>query len=167
MFTSPEWALIIVIYLVIVALVDMRTNRVPNWLTLPPMAALLVLRAWRGEGLILLAYWAPAFVLWLINVAGGGDIKLLMVELALWPSPWFVAVAGATVALVGTVVLLSRYKSLVSLARAQYAAVARLAAGDHPSRPELECYGTPGAYLYEVAGAVFVVLAALHVIPAA
>ena len=167
MFTTPEWAFIIVIYLVIVAVVDMRTNRVPNWLTLPLLAALLVLRVWRGEGLTLLAYWVPAFGLWLINIAGGGDIKLLMVELALWPSPWFVAVAGGTVAIVGTAVLLSRYKSLTAFARAQYAAITRLAAGDHPSRSELELYGTPGAYLYEVAGAIFVVLAALQVIPVA
>ncbi len=164
MFTSPEWAFAIVIYLVSVAFVDMRTNRVPNWLTLPPMVALLVLRAWRGEGLILLAYWVPAFVLWLLNIAGGGDIKLLMVELGLWPSLWFVIVVGCTVSVVGTVVLLSKYKSIPALAKAQYIAIARLLSGAHPSRAELEFYGTPGAYLYEVAGAVFALMVAFKVL---
>lgn len=165
MFVTPEWTFIIVVYLVVVAFVDMRTNRVPNWLTLPPMAALLVFRAWRGEGLLLLAYWAPAFVLWLLNIAGGGDIKLLMVELGLWPSLWFVIVAGCIISIVGTAVLLSKYKSIPALAKAQYIAITRLLSGAHPSRAELEFYGTPGAYLYEVAGAIFALLATFKVLP--
>jgi len=63
------------------AVIDLRSRRIPNWLTLPALPAGLVAQAVYGEGLWMglagaLAAFLPLFVLFLIGAFGAGDLKL-------------------------------------------------------------------------------------------
>ena len=80
------WFMIVAVVAVtaFAALLDARTRRVPNWLTVPFFAAGLVFNTvWQGwEGLLIaLGGFAAGFgillVLWLIGGGGGGDVKLM------------------------------------------------------------------------------------------
>jgi len=71
-------------YLVLAAVWDLRTRRVPNWLTLPLLAGVL---AWRLAQLdfAFVPYCCACLGAWLVNSLGGGDVKLLMVLFGLFP----------------------------------------------------------------------------------
>ena len=76
------------------ALWDIRTNRLPNWITVPAAAAglafHLIAGAWAGPSILsgiwegaqfsLLGFAAgffPLLLIWIIGAAGAGDVKLL------------------------------------------------------------------------------------------
>jgi prepilin peptidase CpaA len=66
------------------AAIDWRTGEIPNWLTLPPLAAAPVIYAclWGTPGLVaslvgLLACGLVPFILFRKDAIGGGDVKLL------------------------------------------------------------------------------------------
>ncbi len=143
------------------AAVDLRTHRVPQILTLPVLAALGAWRVWRGDWIVV-AYWLAAFSLYVFHVCNAGDVKVLMIELALWPSVGFVAVAGVTVAVVGTAVSLARCGGVRPFLRSLQVATARLLAGRLPSEAELRFYGSPQVFLYAAGAAVY--LALLHAV---
>lgn len=92
---------------------DVRSLRIPNWLTLPALALALALggvtgglagfgTALAGAGLAL----AILFVPFACNALGAGDVKAGMVLGALWgveaflPAFWWMVVAGGVLALV-------------------------------------------------------------------
>jgi prepilin peptidase CpaA len=92
---------------------DLRTRRIPNWLTLPGIAvgiaANVYLAGWAGlrqsmEGFA--AGFAVYFVLYLIRAMGAGDVKLMAAVGAFaGPVAWFyifvfTAIAGGAIALV-------------------------------------------------------------------
>ncbi len=135
--------------LVAAAVWDVRTGTVPPALTLPPLTALLIWRALRGDWVVLL-FWAGAFMLWRLHIARGGDVKLLMIEMGLWPSATFVVVASVTVAVLSFVVLVVRYRGVRPLLNHLRSVFLTL-----PSRQELELYGTPGAFLIVAAAVVY------------
>lgn len=69
---------------------DLRTRRIPNWLTLPVFAAGWIYqgvdRGWTGladAGLGFLVGFGILFVLWVVGGGGGGDVKL-MGALSVW-----------------------------------------------------------------------------------
>ncbi len=91
---EPQYlALIAAIPLTVVALVwDLRTRRIPNWLTVSAFAAALVFHtvagalaagwsgAWAGLGTSLAGFGAGfglLLILWLVGGGGGGDVKLM------------------------------------------------------------------------------------------
>lgn len=91
---------------------DLRTRKLPNWLTVPAFVAGLafhgVTGGWSGLGQALAGFavgFGILFVLWLIGGGGGGDVKL-MGALGAWlgPIPILIVVGlSAILALVGTV----------------------------------------------------------------
>jgi prepilin peptidase CpaA len=90
---------------------DVRSRRIPNWLTMGGIVAGLVVRAWMGPGPLAGGAFgvALAFVLALpffaTGVLGGGDAKLLM-AVGAFMGPGDLASASLVIALTGGVVAL-------------------------------------------------------------
>ncbi len=139
------------------AVVDLRTRRVPQVVTLPMLVTLGLWRLWRGDAVVFLC-WMGAFSLWLFHLCGAGDVKVIMIELALWPSITFVVVLGATVSILGIVVSLMRFRGVAPLLRSLQVAGARLLSGRLPSEAELQFYGLPQVFLYVAGAAVYLAL---------
>lgn len=88
---TAQWTLgAVALISLIAAASDLRSRRIPNWLSIPALAAGLLLRgiaegtgglADAAAGLAIGA--GPLLVLWLIGGGGGGDVKL-MGALAVW-----------------------------------------------------------------------------------
>ena len=119
---------------------DLRERRLPNWLTLPGAAAILVAGAMTGKGIAALAGAAALFGLYLLihllspRAMGGGDVKLALGLGALTgmcgADVWVLAAIGAPLltAVCAAVVLLWRHDRTVphgpSMCLASAAAVA-------------------------------------------
>ena len=119
---------------------DLRERRLPNWLTLPGAAAILVAGAMTGKGIAALAGSAALFGLYLLihllspRAMGGGDVKLALGLGALTgmcgADVWVLAAIGAPLltAVCAAVVLLWRHDRTVphgpSMCLASAAAVA-------------------------------------------
>lgn len=81
------------ILLVALAIYDLRSGRVPNWIVWPLMVAAILLTILRlaGESLslnqigLIVVVWIACFVAWQWRVFGGGDMKLVMALMALFP----------------------------------------------------------------------------------
>jgi prepilin peptidase CpaA len=85
--------LIIWFWLIICAFFDWRKGEVPNWLTLPGMAAGIVyVIAVHPERLIFLGVAFVALIgLFLLKGLGGADVKVLTALAGLWPLAMIVA----------------------------------------------------------------------------
>lgn len=114
---------------------DLRTRRIPNWLTVSSLALALVTHSVHGrlDGLVfsLLGFAAGfgvLFLLWLVGGGGGGDVKM-MAALGAWLG-WKLTLAVFLGSAVVTLVL--------SAARIVYLLIARIAAGsaDGPATGE-------------------------------
>lgn len=88
---------------------DLRTRRIPNWLTMGGVIAGLAIRAWMGSGPVVsgllgvalaLLFALPFFV---VGVLGGGDAKLLMAAGA-FMGPGDLAAAALVIAMIGGLV---------------------------------------------------------------
>ncbi|MDA1053212.1 MAG: A24 family peptidase [Planctomycetota bacterium] len=99
-------------FTLVAAISDSRTKRLPNWLTMPALAAGLAFHAvtggWSGLWTALGGFgvgFGVLLVLWLIGGGGGGDVKL-MGALGAWlgPAPTFIVVLmSAGIVMVATV----------------------------------------------------------------
>jgi prepilin peptidase CpaA len=76
------------------AVIDVRTRRIPNWFTVPVLAAGLLFHSLTGGwGGLLMAIggfvtgFGILLVLWLTGGGGGGDVKL-MGAVGAWLGPW-------------------------------------------------------------------------------
>lgn len=80
-------------WLAVCAIFDWRKGEVPNWLTLPGMAAGIIYAIFfHPERLIILAAaFITFFVLFLLNGIGGADVKVLTALAGLWPTAMFTA----------------------------------------------------------------------------
>lgn len=83
---------------VVAAILDVRSRRIPNWLTLPGIIAGIAantwLQGWAGLKLSLLGFGAASLVygvLFALRAMGGGDVKLMAAIGAFsGPDQWFV-----------------------------------------------------------------------------
>jgi prepilin peptidase CpaA len=100
-------------FLFVVVEEDMRTRRIPNWLTAPALVVSLLLctwfGGWSGVGTSLLGAvtaFTVLFPAFLLRWMGAGDVKALMVLGALWgplillATLWWMLIAGGLLALV-------------------------------------------------------------------
>ena len=143
--------------LVGLAAIDLRTQRVPQIVTMPLLALLCLWRLWRGDSIVFL-YWLAAFSLYAFHICGAGDVKVIMIELALWPTPAFVIVLGLTVAVLGTIASTARYRGVKLFLRSVHIAGGRLLSGHPPSEAELESSGAPQVFLYVAGAAMYLAL---------
>lgn len=86
-------AVVIALVMLVAALLDLRSRRIPNWLTVPFLfvgfAFQIVWQGWEGLTFALVGFatgFGVLFVLWLIGGGGGGDVKL-MAALGAWLGP--------------------------------------------------------------------------------
>lgn len=90
---------------------DLRSRRIPNWLTMGGVIAGLVIRVWMGPGPALSGLLGVALALLLAlpffvaGVLGGGDAKLLM-AVGAFMGPGDLASASLVIALIGGLVAL-------------------------------------------------------------
>src|SRR5690349_1365341 len=113
---NPPVAILIGLLVVTAAIIDIRSRRIPNWLTLSgiivgfALNALLAypfpLEGLKNAGLGMLFAFGVYFVLYLIRAMGAGDVKLMAAVGAILASPalWFrlfivVALIGGVFAL--------------------------------------------------------------------
>ena len=190
------------VVLILVAAWDLKTRRVPNWITWPLLLVAIVVRAWKGSWILLpflvalvmvellpqvwrgpavavfvgsaqlgaqvlgdpttqlvALWWGIAYGLWTLHVLGGGDARVFMALVALFPSSGMVAALWGGLASVSVVwlVLLYRRDALSLLMQAGQG----ISGGRYPSQKDLAEQGkptTPGlvlgalAYLWLAAG---------------
>ncbi len=90
---------------------DLRSRRIPNWLTMSGIVAGLVVRGWMGPGPVLSGLLGVALALLLAlpffvaGVLGGGDAKLLM-AVGAFMGPADLASASLVIGMTGGVVAL-------------------------------------------------------------
>src|SRR5215467_3013616 len=113
---NPPVAILAGVIVTIAAVIDVRSRRIPNWLTLSgiilgfALNALLAypfpLEGLKNAGLGMLFAFGVYFVLYLIRAMGAGDVKLMSAVGAIFASPavWFrlfivVALVGGIFAL--------------------------------------------------------------------
>jgi len=144
------------VYLILAAVWDLRTRRVPNWLTLPLLAGVLVWRLAQLDFTFVL-YWCACLAAWLLNSLGGGDVKLLMGLFGLFPQVelfyLLLIFAGAGI---GAVLTLRhvRARSLWAWLRRTAYRLSRLDL--FPSRSEMEAGAEPFTLFISLAGVAYV-----------
>ncbi|MHB8903397.1 MAG: A24 family peptidase [Thermoguttaceae bacterium] len=81
---SLVFVLIVAAFVAVAAISDLRTRRLPNWLTVPALAAAIVahtaVNGLAGLGFALLGFvtgFGILLILWLVGGGGGGDVKLM------------------------------------------------------------------------------------------
>ena len=137
-----------------VAVWDWRTALIPNWLTLPVMAVAGGLRLYQGRW-YLLFIWALLYLIWRVNILGGGDAKFLMGLFALFPTYEFALLFCTMVLAISIPLLVVRHwgKRPAELLQA---AIGRVAAGRLlPTREELERRGQQYAWTFCLPGVVY------------
>ncbi len=137
-----------------VALLDLRTATIPNWLTLPVMAVAGGWRLYQGHWHVLLI-WAMLYLVWRVNIVGGGDAKLLMGLFALFPTLDFAFAFAAMVLVLSVPLVVVRYRGKCP-ADIIYGIVDRVQTGRLlPTREELEERGRPYAWTFCLPGAIY------------
>ena len=136
------------------ALWDVRTATIPNWLTLPMMAAVGGWRLYQWSWNVLLI-WAMLYLVWRANILGGGDTKLLMGLFALFPTLDFALIFSAVVLIVSVPLIVARHWGKHP-ADILWAIVDRVQAGRLlPSREELEEHGQSYAWTFCLPGVIY------------
>jgi len=137
------------ILLIILAVYDLRRGRVPNWIVWPLMMAAILLTITRlvsGSlslnqiGLIVVV-WIACFVAWQRHVFGGGDVKLVMALIGLFPDVRMLLTILLSL-LLGLIVALLWRDGMKGLRR-QIAILFLVAQGQLPSQAEIaEAYAS-------------------------
>jgi len=111
LFRDVSFTVVAVVFTLVCLVTDVRSRRIPNWLTVPVWAlglvAHLAVGGWDGLLLSLGGFatgFGILFVLWLFGGGGGGDVKM-MSALGAWLGAWltvwaFLASAVVTVVIV-------------------------------------------------------------------
>jgi prepilin peptidase CpaA len=120
-FLSVLFGVLVVAFTMCAAVIDVRTRKIPNWLTVPfcvaGIAFNVIWQGWAGLQASLLGFaagFAIMFVLLLIGGGGAGDLKL-MAALGAWLGPQPIVVVFLLSTLV--VMVISAVKLAARLAR--------------------------------------------------
>ena len=105
---GPGVRMALTAWLVAVAVWDWRRGIIPNRLTLPVTLAVGGVRLYQGQ-LQVLAIWVVLYLIWRMNIMGGGDAKLLMGLFALFPTYEFALLFSILVAAVLTPAIIVRH----------------------------------------------------------
>ena len=141
-------------WLVAVAVWDWRWAIIPNWLTLPIMLAAGGVRLYQGQTLVL-AIWVLLYVMWRVNIMGGGDAKLLMGLFALFPTYKFAFLFSILVVAALTPVIIVRHwgRRPIDLVAAL---LDRIGQGRLlPTQEELRTQGQQYAWTFCLPGAIY------------
>lgn len=164
---------LLAIYLTVVGVWDLRTRKVPNFLTLPAMGLVLVWRAVRivlavrhgqpvSPELTFIWYWLGAWLLWSLGAMGGGDAKLLMVLFGIFPTGRFLALLLVVSGSIMALLLMWRYWQQKRLGMFFKNLWVRARMGRFfPNRRQVELEGEPTAFLFSLAGMVMILIASL------
>jgi len=173
--------LVLTAWLIAVAVRDLRTGIIPNWLTLSMMGLIGGFRVLQGvsyivrtaqpqvnvgtpwlsdpQALVNLALifvaWFLFYLMWQLNIMGGGDTKLLMGLFALFPTTDF-ALFFAVVVVIISVPLIIRQHWGKSLASIGWGIFGRLSTGQFfPTRDELVARGRRYAWVFCLPGVLY------------
>jgi prepilin peptidase CpaA len=147
MHVGYDLAGLVAVFAAACAVLDYRTRKIPNWLTVPAAVSGLTyhLLAPAGQGLIFpLAGFAVGFCLlilpWLLGGGGMGDVKMLA-ALGVWLGPLGILIAfglGAMFAACGMIAVLfcSAVTSGFTTTRKRYASAAASIGGGTSSSPK-------------------------------
>ena len=155
------------VILIGLALYDLKHCLVPNLVVMPLLFATIPLNATRLAtgavsveqiGLISIA-WAICLFLWAMRVFGGGDVKLAMVLIGLFPEIWLVNILVAVLVL-GHLILLFNRDSRANLRRLDVIVTAALITQKLPTPDEIQAVAltrrSPVAYLISTAGLIYI-----------
>jgi len=141
-------------WLIAVAVWDRRRGIIPNWLTLPVMLAVGGVRLYQGQPLVL-AIWVVLYLIWRVNIMGGGDAKLLMGLFALFPTYEFALIFSVLVLIALTPAMIVRHwgrRPIDLLA----GVVGRLRQGRLlPTQEELRTQGKQYAWVFCLPGVIY------------
>jgi len=146
--------LVLTCWLVAAAVWDWRRGIIPNWLTLPVMLAVGGMRLYQGQPQVL-AIWVVLYLIWRMNIMGGGDAKLLMGLFALFPTYEFALLFLVLVLIALTPVLIVRHwgKRLGDLV---VGVVSRIRLGHLlPTQEELRTQGKQYAWVFCLPGVIY------------
>jgi Flp pilus assembly protein protease CpaA len=107
-----------------------------------------------GEALLSLS-WLVIYILWQINLIGGGDGKLAMALIASFPRMDFIFLLLTTHIIFGLLFLFLRKGVKRSLLGIKHCAVMLLLLRELPSEKELEEEGVPSAWIICLAGGIY------------
>lgn len=151
---GPGIRLALTAWLVAVAVWDWRRAIIPNWLTLPVMLAAGGWRLYQGRWYVLLV-WGLLYLIWRVNIVGGGDAKLLMGLFALFPTYEFALLFSVLVVAASVPMIIARHwgKGPTKLAGA---ILDRIRRGRFlPTREELQSKGQQYAWTFCLPGVVY------------
>lgn len=133
------------IWLGAVAVIDLRTRRIPNALTLPVLGGALVWRLAEGKWVVV-PVCVGLYLLWLTGLLGGaGDAKVLMALVALFPAADFALTLAAVVLAVTLPWTAARY-------RGRWGEFFR---NLRPSEERLDREGVPFAWVYNLGALIY------------
>lgn len=155
--------IVVTLWLGVVSIWDLRERRIPNGLVMPVMLAALCWRIYASAAhrtldiAFVLIAWVIVFLLWQIGVWGGGDAKLLMGLLAMFPTQSFLLLFCLCVLAVTLPLLLA--KIAVSLWR-RFKQGAPSSGEEResiwPSRDRLRNKGRAYAWAFALPGVIYV-----------
>jgi Flp pilus assembly protein protease CpaA len=162
--TELVFKIVVSVWLVAVAVVDRLERRVPNVLVLPAMAGALgwqVYLAFRDKSLgslvAMLVVWVIIFGIWRLHFFGGGDAKLLMALFGLFPTIKFMMLWAVVVVVLGVPrMIYKRFRAKQTVAAGSAPKTRLLETLFHlPTEEDLRTKGTPDAWVFAVAGAIY------------
>lgn len=158
------------VILIGLALYDLKRCLVPNLVVMPLLAVVFPLNIARFAagtialhqiGLIAVA-WGVCLFLWAMRVFGGGDVKLAMALIGLFPEIWLINILVVVLAVGHFVILLNR-DGRTGFRRLKAIVVDALVARKLPTPAEIRAAAltgrTPVTYLISGAGLIYLWLA--------
>jgi Flp pilus assembly protein protease CpaA len=150
----PVVEMALTLWLGAVAVWDLRRATIPNWLTVPVALLAGAWQMYQGRWYVLLI-WAVLFLIWWLNIMGGGDTKFLMALFAIFPTYHFTLAFSVMVLAISLPLLVAKYWGRRP-ADLFWAAAARVAAGRlFPSQEELQREGRQYAWTYAVPAVIY------------